>query len=274
MSGTLSFTAALVLYLATFFVDLVSLLFARDWHRLELAVLLLGFVFHSVGILLRGIAISTVPVTNTYETLVSYAWVFVLAYLVFGLFSRWSSLQLRPIGMFSAISAFAVLTLAASPLFSSDPRPLIPALRGIWLPLHVGFTVMGEGFFAMAFFASSLFLVRFYTRTPKREASAALEALDLISYRAIALGFPLFTLGGLLFGSIWAQQAWGSYWSWDPKETFMLVTWLVYVVYLHVRVRGDEIRVRAAWIAVAGFLLAIFTFAGVNFLLSGLHSYR
>ncbi|MBA7590021.1 Cytochrome c biogenesis protein CcsA [subsurface metagenome] len=101
----------------------------------------------------------------------------------------------------------------------------------------------------------------------------SLTLLDTISYRAIAIGFPIFTLGALIFGAVWAKYAWGDYWSWDPKETWALITWVVYALYLHARiVHGWKGRV-AAWVSIIGFLATMFTLFGVNYLLSGLHSY-
>ncbi|HAV42339.1 MAG TPA: c-type cytochrome biogenesis protein CcsB, partial [Acidobacteria bacterium] len=96
---------------------------------------------------------------------------------------------------------------------------------------------------------------------------------DLIAYRAVAAGFPLFTLGALVFGMIWASRAWGRYWSWDPKEVWSLITWLFYALYLHTRLVMGWKGKRSALIAIIGFLAALFTFFGVNYLLSGLHSY-
>ena len=99
------------------------------------------------------------------------------------------------------------------------------------------------------------------------------EILDELTYKSIAIGFPIFTLGGLIFGAIWADQAWGNYWSWDPKETWSLITWFIYAFYLHSRmIRGWRGK-RVAIVAVAGFLAVIITYLGVNLLLSGLHSY-
>jgi cytochrome c-type biogenesis protein CcsB len=103
--------------------------------------------------------------------------------------------------------------------------------------------------------------------------SISAETLDEITYKSIAVGFPVFTLGGLIFGAIWADQAWGTYWSWDPKETWSLITWFVYAFYLHSRmVRGWRGK-KGAIVAVTGFVVAMFTYIGVNLLLSGLHSY-
>lgn len=99
------------------------------------------------------------------------------------------------------------------------------------------------------------------------------EMLDEITYKSIAIGFPIFTLGGLIFGAIWADQAWGKYWTWDPKETWSLITWFFYAFYLHSRlIRGWKGK-KVAIVAVLGFMAVIFTYLGVNLLLSGLHSY-
>jgi cytochrome c-type biogenesis protein CcsB len=97
--------------------------------------------------------------------------------------------------------------------------------------------------------------------------------LDDITYKSIAIGFPLFTIGGLLMGAIWANSAWGKYWTWDPKETWSLITWFVYALYLHARFVGGWRRKRVAILAVVGFVAVIFTYLGVNLVLSGLHSY-
>ncbi|MFD2168830.1 c-type cytochrome biogenesis protein CcsB [Tumebacillus lipolyticus] len=99
------------------------------------------------------------------------------------------------------------------------------------------------------------------------------EMLDELSYRAVAIGYPVFTLGALVFAMIWAQEAWGSYWSWDPKETWALITWLYYTAYLHLRLRQGWEGVRTAWMAVAGFVVILFLLVGVNLLISGLHAY-
>lgn len=273
-NGVLFFNIAVIGYLLSFFLYLFSLIFKRvRLGRAGSIVLLIGFAAQMLGLLLRTIDIKMFSVTDTYEALIFYSWVFVLAYLVIELLYRGIWQRLRLVGMFIAISAFGMIAAAASPLFSAETHPLIPALQSYWLALHVSCTIVGEGFFAVAFVTSFLFLLFERRKQQGGDPPISLELLDDISYKAVAIGFPFFTLGGLFFGAIWAKHAWGSYWSWDPKETFMLVTWLVYVLYLHMRVRYGWRERRAAWIAVIGFILALFTFAGVNFLLSGLHSY-
>lgn len=269
------FNVATATYFVGFVAYLLCVVLRRQWlGRLGTASVALGFVAQTAGLLLRGISMKTLPVTNTYEALVFYGWVFALGYLTTDLLSRGERRHIRVVGMLAGLFACVSLGLASSPLYSAATQPLVPALQSHWLALHVGFTFLGEGFLAVAFCSSLLFLV--LQRRGRRQggvADATLERLDATSYKAVAIGFPFFTLGGLFFGAIWAKYAWGRYWGWDPKETFMLVTWLVYVLYLHVRLHHGWRERRAAWIAVVGFLLALFTFAGVNYLIRGLHSY-
>jgi hypothetical protein len=188
--------------------------------------------------------------------------------------STWESLAYRlqrrlpcvPLVVFLAtVIAVALLLVATSPLAPAEALPPIPALRSAWLLLHVSFSFVGEAFFVASFVASILFLA---TRDPARRAE-----YDRITYTAVAIGYPIFVAGAMVFGAIWAEQAWGTWWSWDPKETWALVTCLVYTVYLHLRL---VVKRRDAWpaiVSVAGFLCTVFTFFGVNFLLAGLHSY-
>jgi ABC-type transport system involved in cytochrome c biogenesis permease subunit len=144
-------------------------------------------------------------------------------------------------------------------------HPPIPALQSSWLVLHVTFSFIGEAFFVIAFASA---LVQLFGRSP-----AVREEADRITYATVAAGYAVFTAGALIFGMVWAKQAWGSYWSWDPKETWALITWLTYTLYLHLRLfRGMRGRASAA-VAVLGFLFTLFTFFGVNYLLPSLHSY-
>jgi len=271
-NGVLLFDVAAVGYIVAFFTLVAGRVVRRSWiEKVGTGLSVAGFVAQSVGLALRGVALGGFPVTNTYESLVFYGWVFMLGYLTLS-FSGLLSARLRSsIGIGVVLLAAACMALAGSPLRSPEVVPLVPALRSHWLALHVSLVFVGEGFFTIAFAAGVLFLVA--SRRDRRDRSDLLERLDTLGYRAIAIGFPFFTLGGLFFGAIWAKHAWGRYWGWDPKETFMLVTWLVYVLYLHVRIQRNWRGRRAAWIAVLGFLLALFTFAGVNFLIRGLHSY-
>jgi cytochrome c-type biogenesis protein CcsB len=141
----------------------------------------------------------------------------------------------------------------------------IPALQSYWLVLHVSFAFVGEAFFAFSFVAAIYFLLVKDEEKKKR--------LDRIVYTSIGIGYPIYTAGALIFGAVWAQYAWGSYWSWDPKETWALITWLVYTGYLHTRLVKKWRGNMTALLSIVGFAFTIFTFFGVNYLLSGLHSY-
>lgn len=272
-NGVLFFDLATAGYAAVFFAFFIGRILKTRWIRhLAHGLFHAAFLAQTVGLVLRGIALGGFPVTNTYESLVFYGWVFALGYLTLLPFRILSDRLKETIGLVVALLAAAFMALASSPLRSPDIVPLVPALRSHWLALHVSLVFVGEGFFTISFVAGILYLLTSKrTKTPERDER--LTRLDRVIYQTIAIGFPFFTLGGLFFGAIWAKHAWGRYWGWDPKETFMLVTWLVYVLYFHVRILRGWRGARTAWIAVLGFLLAIFTFAGVNFLIRGLHSY-
>jgi len=231
-----------------------------------------AFLIETFGFILRWIAAGRFPITNTYEALLFYGWVLSLAYLIL-LFTGIVPKRIRAmleIGISFLATIF--LVVAGSPLRNPALVPLVPILRSHWLAFHVGFVFVGEGFFTVAFVAA---VIRVSVGRKRKPNNTNLQLhLDTLIQRSISIGFPFFTLGGLLFGAIWAKHAWGRYWGWDPKETFLLVTWVVYVVYLATGFMRNWSSVRRAWIAIVGYLLAVFTFIGVNFLMYGLHSYR
>ncbi|MGC9311761.1 MAG: cytochrome c biogenesis protein CcsA [Sediminispirochaetaceae bacterium] len=223
----------------------------------------------------RSYTIGYPAVTNTYESLVFFtAVICILQYLIArrigtpdaheGEGRDWIHGH-RLILFIGTIIGFLLLALASSPLVPSSVQPPVPALQSYWLIFHVLLSFIGEAFFVVGFAAAVVFLAAGSERV-------RLEA-DRIAYTSILIGYFLFTVGALVFGMIWAEQAWGSYWSWDPKETWALVTWLAYTLYLHLRIiMGKKGRVTAV-VAIAGLLCAMFTFFGVNYLVGGLHSY-
>ncbi|MCX8012217.1 MAG: c-type cytochrome biogenesis protein CcsB, partial [Desulfobacterota bacterium] len=163
----------------------------------------------------------------------------------------------------------ALTTITRS--FSNEIQPLVPALQSNWLTYHVITCFLGYAAFAVSFGVSIMFLIKANSKggigiLPDQ------AVLDEINYKAISFGFPMLTLG-IITGAVWANYAWGSYWSWDPKETWSLITWLFYAAFLHARyTRGWGGR-KTAILSIIGFLAVIFTYFGVNLLLSGLHSY-
>jgi len=230
----------------------------------------LGILFHTVALGLRTVESGHAPFTNMYESLSFLAWASILAYLLIE-----KKYLIQKAGPYFMLIVIALMALASSPLMPKEATPLVPALQSYWLWLHVSVTLLGEAFFAVAFITSIMYLVFDSQEKKGKTSSPTLTAakLDSISYRCIAVGFPLFTLGGLIFGMVWAYKAWGSYWSWDPKETWSLITWFVFALYLHTRIVMGWKGHRSAFVAILGFLAALFTYFGVNYLLVGLHSY-
>lgn len=217
-----------------------------------------------VELVRRSIGIRFVAMTSLYESLMLFS--AVLAGLVVLYRSRPRLHPSAALALGATIVAAGLLAIASSPIAPRDLLPPVPALRSGWLVLHVSFAFIGEAFFAAAFVASLAWLL---SRDEGRRAD-----FDRVAYLAVAAGYPIYTLGALIFGAIWAEQAWGSWWSWDPKETWAAVTWLVYTVYLHLRLVAGKKGKTTALLAVIGFILTLFTLFGVNFLIrGGLHSY-
>lgn len=261
MTESTLFTIAFALYVAALVVDFGALFARREkWTRSGLALAAAGLVFHTAALILRTVASGHAPFTNMYESLSFLSWAMVVALIVFG-----RKTQGPKIGPYLMLIVVGLVALASSPLMPKGATPLVPALQSYWLWLHVSVTLLGEAFLAVAFVSSLLYLAA--------DTEEKKERLDALSYRAVAVGFPLFTLGGLIFGMVWAYRAWGSYWTWDPKEVWSLITWFVFALYLHTRIVMGWKGKRSAIIAIVGFLAALFTYFGVNYLLAGLHSY-
>ncbi len=204
------------------------------------------------------------PMSNFYESLVFFAWC--LPFLAVLTFRRYLKDYLGTV-----VPLVACLLLAYASLGGVDSRikPLMPALKSNWLLIHVVTCFLGYAAFTLGFGVALLYLLQ------ERRARPSLppqSQLDRLLYQTTMLGFLLLTLG-ILTGAVWAERAWGRYWSWDPKETWSLITWLIYATLLHARlVKGWQGR-RIAWLGVLGFVAVLFTYFGVSFLLPGLHSY-
>ncbi|MBD3413772.1 MAG: c-type cytochrome biogenesis protein CcsB [Candidatus Aminicenantes bacterium] len=233
-------------------------------------ILFLGLLVHTAALVFRTLESGHAPFTNMYESLSFFSWCGALAYVSI----EWK-FQIKKAGGYFILIILLLMALASSPLMPKQARPLMPALQSYWLWLHVSVTLLGEAFFAIAFVTSIMYLVSKSKKetSSKRKNTLNPERWDFISYKCIAVGFPLFTLGGLVFGMIWAYQSWGRYWGWDPKEVWSLITWFVFALYLHTRLVMGWKGKRSAFIAILGFLAALFTYFGVNYVLAGLHSY-
>ena len=214
------------------------------------------------------------PLTNMYESLVFFAWCTTLLYLY--LEYRYKA---RVVGAFVLPCAAVAMAYASfSDRIDDRINPLIPALQSNWLIAHVVTCFIGYAAFAVAGGLGLMYLIK--RRAVQRQAAAdsiggslpELRVIDDLTHKTIVVGF-LWLSAGIFTGAVWANEAWGTYWSWDPKETWSIITWFLYASTLHARfTRGWSGR-RIAWLAIAGFFAVFFTYFGVNFLLSGLHSY-
>lgn len=237
-------------------------------------LLVAGFIIHSIGLVLRWqethqTGYGYVPLSNMYESLVFFSWTIVLIYLIL----EWVYKQ-KVIGVFITPLAFlAIAIISIIPSIHPKITPLMPALQSNWLTIHVTTCFFGYAAFAVSFGISILYL---FQDKKGRGGGAkwlpSLPVLDEINYKSIVIGFPMLSLG-IITGAAWANYAWGSYWSWDPKETWSLITWFIYAAFLHARITRDWRGRKAAILSVVGFAAVLFTYFGVNYLLAGLHSY-
>jgi cytochrome c-type biogenesis protein CcsB len=214
------------------------------------------------------------PLSNLYESVVFFSWTIIL---IFGVLDM--KYKYRIIGAF--VIPFALLGMSWAQLsLQSNIEPLVPALQSNWLLYHVITCFLGYACFAVACGISIMYLIKIGSESSDSNSAAggivssfpSARILDDMNYRAIMIGFPLLTLG-IITGAAWANYAWGTYWSWDPKETWSLIVWFVYAAFLHARITRGWVGKRAAWLSIIGFAATIFCYLGVNLFLSGLHSY-
>ena len=257
-----------LLYLFLGFTHLLYFVLRKEKILSLIQVLLwVGLGLLTTGIALRWIesyrlGIGHVPLSNLYESLIFYAWCVNLLLVLIR-----KKLHHPAITCFASLVALFLMGFASiSPSVERGIQPLVPALKSNWLHIHVITCFMAYAAFAISFICSVLYLVG------RKWETLPLKMLEEINYKSIIIGFPMLT-SGILTGAVWAQYAWGSYWRWDPKETWSLITWIVYALFLHVRQTRNWKGKTAAIVSVLGFLSVIFNYFVVNFVLSGLHSY-
>lgn len=239
----------------------------------------ISLLIHTAAILWRWVesyqmGMGHAPFSNMYESLVFFSWCIALLYLLWE-----GKLKSRAMGAFIMPFAFIFIAYASlAPGISAKIDPLIPALQSNWLHAHVITCFLSYASFAFSCGVSIIYLIKLNKQEKgKKEGGLialfpSLDSLDSLVYRTIAVGFPLLTLG-IVTGAAWANYAWGAYWSWDPKETWSLITWFVYALFLHARFTREWRGRRTAILSIIGFVAVIFTYFGVNYVLSGLHSY-
>lgn len=279
MDSSLLFGIAMIAYLlaAAFYLGL----FLFKVERIGLIGMLLalgGGIVQTVAIGLRWyesyqMGVGHAPLTNMYESLVFFAWCTTFFYLALEYRSK-----TRVMGAFvMPCVAVAMAYASFSERIDDKISPLIPALQSNWLIAHVVTCFIGYAAFAVAGGLGLMYLLK--DSTGSRGGSMALasslpdlKVIDDLTHKTIVFGF-MWLSAGIITGAIWANEAWGTYWSWDPKETWSIITWFLYASTLHARfTRGWRGR-RIAWLAILGFFAVFFTYFGVNFFLSGLHSY-
>lgn len=203
------------------------------------------------------------PFSNLFESLVFFGWTLMVIYLIIEIRTK-----NKTIGAFTLPLAFFAMLYAV--WLDPSIKPLMPALKSNWLIAHVITCFLGYAAFGVSAAISTMYLLG-PGKTGEVNSSRALALEDLI-YQTVAIGFIMLS-AGIITGAIWANKAWGTYWSWDPKETWSLVTWLVYAAMLHRRFIAGWGGQRLSWFSLLGFACVMFTYFGVNFLLTGLHSY-
>jgi len=262
--------ALVVAYVLAFSFYFITFIYGKTGLKNPAKLLtIFAFVLNTALLVIRGFLISGLPLRNLFEFGLFFVWTITLVFLFveFKFDLSVSALFVLPI---------AILLLLFLVNLDVTVRPAMPALRSKWLIIHVLTAVLAYGAFAMSFALSIMYLVKDGLggeNSPNRLVNIMprLVLIDELSYKVIFIGMPALTIM-LVTGAVWAEYSWGRYWSWDPKETWALVTWFIYSAYLHIRMRGWKGK-KAALLSIVGFLAVIFTFLGVSYLLPGIHSY-
>ncbi|WP_031515728.1 c-type cytochrome biogenesis protein CcsB [Desulfofalx alkaliphila] len=214
----------------------------------------------------RSLTVGRLPFATLYEFTFLFAWGILLFYIIVRRHVKSALLT-------SLVALCTVILVSYGSMLPSEAKPLMPALQSVWLEVHVITAVIAYGAFGLSFCIGIGYLLK--ERNPDKGFGVSLpplEKLDKLMHWSVVVGFPFMTLV-LITGAVWAEEVWGHWWSWDPKETWALITWFIYAGYLHARkTRGWQGK-RAAVLAVIGFLAVLFTLFGVSFLLPGVHSY-
>ncbi len=236
-----------------------------------------GLLANTMAIVLRGLIAQRPPLANGYEFILAFCWGIVVIYLLVRHFYKLEVLGgfVMPIAL--VLLGFIMMLMGPEERVASAIQP---ALKSQWLTIHVATSILAYGAFAVSFGLGIMYLLKVgSSQTDDKDKQEtwldhfpSATVLDELAYKVIGFAFPMLTLC-IVTGAIWANYAWGTYWSWDPKETWSLITWIVYAAYLHARLMYGWKGKRTAWMAILGFAVVLFTFFGVNYLLPGLHSY-
>ncbi|WP_321369191.1 c-type cytochrome biogenesis protein CcsB [uncultured Desulfuromusa sp.] len=264
-------TTTLIYLLASVFY-LVAMVGKRPQAgRIGRWLLLAGVIIHAACFGVRHSTAGGTPVTSLHESFAFFAWCLVLLFLLLDL-----RFHLSVMGAFAAPLAF--LLMIASALSPNVVVQLNPVLKSWLFPVHIIFAFLGNAAFSLSFGAGVMYLIQNRMLKSKRfngiyKLLPSLDVLDKVNYTCLSVGFPLMTLG-IISGAFWANTAWGTYWSWDPKETWALITWFLYAALLHGRLTIGWRGRKAAIFSIIAFMFLLFTFLGVNLLLGGYHTFE
>jgi cytochrome c-type biogenesis protein CcsB len=250
---------------------------AGPWVRAAVALSLLGTLAHVVAVVTRGLAVHRAPWGNMYEFITALTCVAAIFFCyILVRYRAWA------LGVFVMGAVVIALGLAEA-LINTPAGPLVPALQSYWLSIHVTAMTLATGIFFVAAVLGIMYLVaeRYRKRVTagKAEAGNGLIAripsaaqLDKLTYRTVVFGFPVWTFG-VMAGAIWADQAWGRYWGWDPVETWAFVTWVIYAAYLHARATAGWRGARAHYIQLLAFATLMVNIFVIQIFITGMHSY-
>ncbi|MCD6379238.1 cytochrome c biogenesis protein CcsA [bacterium] len=258
------FWIAFWIYLVSFLVFVVFFAVRNKLPgRIAVIIFFAALVFHTAGIITRYRLLGHIPLATMFEYSLFLSWVIAVSFIV--IISRFGSMISGVV-----ISPVVIIVMViASFLPKEGAKQLMPALQSYWFYIHITLAALAEGAFLVATGASLFYLFR---SLKNKNGFREREAVEGLIIKSIRIGYPLFTVGALFAGSLWAWKAWGSFWSWDPKETGALVVWLFYTLILHQQSRGRWKGATLAIVSIVGFLIIIISFLG-NLFLGGLHAY-
>ncbi|MBI4684263.1 MAG: c-type cytochrome biogenesis protein CcsB [Nitrospirae bacterium] len=267
--GVLSFELALTFYFAATIIATIELFKGtKTTAKIMLLLVVFGFFLHTVSIIYRYAVAGHIPISNPHEATSFFSWCIVLLFLI---------LEFRDkVGLLgSFIMPIIFILMLSSSMLSREIKPLSPVLQSNWFGIHTLLAFLGNAAFAMAFGVGIMYLVQEHYLKSKHPSGLfqrlpSIQSLDEINYRLITIGFPLFTLA-IITGALWAESAWGSYWRWDPREVWSLITWLIYATVLHARLMSGWRGKRAAILSILGFITILIAFFGIKMLKKGLH---
>lgn len=267
--GMVLFELALTFYFAATIVSILELFKStKITSRIMLLLAGVGFAIHTASIIYRYIAAGHIPITNAHEATSFFSWCIVLIFFIL-------EFRYRIILLSSFIMPVVFVLMLSSSMLPRELKPLSPVLQSYWLGIHTVLAFLGNAAFALAFGIGFMYLVQERYVKSKRlgglfDRLPSLQSLDEINYRLITFGFPLLTLA-IITGALWAESAWGSYWNWDAREVWSLITWFIYAIVLHARLAAGWRGRRAALLSIIGFLTILIAFFGIKLLGKGLH---